>query len=197
MDWASHRLLGEYLCSHFGFPQEYVEWSIAPDIDRSVMHRYWRHRFTTFKDLYKEFSEQNPSVPTQNKVAIATLICSHFLLDIYTAPLFCFGFYFPSSHIPPEFIKELLEEEKYPKDELLVKEEMIFTQFIRPRSEEMFMNGVIELLAEHARFVPAEKVEEARRSVEEFCDVKLTEIYDLREFDDAFFRMLNEFFASH
>ena len=197
MDWASHRLLGSHLCEHFGFLQEYVEWSIAPDIDAKVMHRYWRHRFTTFKELYEEFSEQNPSVPTQNKVAIAVLICSHLLLDIYTAPLFCFGFYFPASHIPPEFIKELLEEEKYPKDELLTKEEIIFTQFIRPPTPEMFMNGVIELLAEHARFVPAEKVESARRAVEEFCDVKLTETYSLREFDTAFYNMLNDFFARY
>ena len=196
MDWASHRLLGSHLCEWFSFGDDYVEWSIAPDIDARFLHRYWRHRFVTFKDIYKEFSE-HPSVPTENKVAIATLICSHFLLDIYTAPLFCFGFYFPSSHIPPEFIKELLEEEKYPKDELLTKEEIIFSQFIRPPTPEMFMNGVIELLAMHALFVPSWMLNSARRAVEEFCNVKLTETYSLIAFDDAFYNMLNEFFASH
>jgi len=36
-----------------------------------------------------------------------------------------------------------------------------------------------------------------KKCVENFCSVSLTETYDLREFDSAFFKMLNEFFASH
>jgi len=40
-------------------------------------------------------------------------------------------------------------------------------------------------------------VRKAKKSVEDFCSVSLTETYDLREFDSAFFEMLNEFFASH
>ena len=196
MDWESHRLLGKYLCEHFGFPQEYVGWSIAPDIDAKKIHRYWRHRFVTFAALYEEYPKVE-RVPVENKVAIGVMLCSHLLLDIYTAPVFCFGFYFPASHIPPEFIKELLEEEKYPKYELLKREEEVFTHHLKPESPSAFMRGVIELLAMHAPFVPHQKVEEARKAVEEFCDVSLAQIYSLREFDAAFYNMLNEFFARY
>ena len=196
MDWESHRLLGKYLCEHFSFPQEYVGWSIAPDIDAKVMHRYWRHRFSTFKELYEEYPKVT-EVPTEDKIAIGVMLCSHLLLDIYTAPIFCFGFYFPASHIPPEFIKELLEEEKYPKYELLKSEEEIFKEKLKPESASAFMGGVIELLASYAPFVPHQRVNEARRAVEEFANVSLSQIYSLREFDAAFYNMLNEFFARY
>jgi len=196
MDATSHRLLGEYLCEYFGYPKEYAEWAVAPDMDLPFLHRFWRHRFTTFESIYSEFSYMHPSVPKGSKIAVGVMLCSHFLLDIYNAPLFCWGIFFPASHIPPELFKEYLEGD-YPLSELHKEELKCFVQHIKPKSASEFMNGVIELLASHTPFISKRRVQKARRAVEDFCAVSLTTTEPLKAFDDAFFKMLNEFFASH
>jgi len=196
MDATSHRLLGKHLCEYFGYPEEYAEWSVAPDIDLPFLHRFWRHRFSTFESIYNEFAYMHPSVPKGSKIAIGVMLCSHFLLDIYNAPLFCWGVFLPASHIPPELLKEYLEGD-YPLSELHKEEVKCFVQHIKPKSASAFMSGVIELLAMHTPFISKRRVRKAKKCVENFCSVSLTETYDLREFDDAFFKTLNEFFAEH
>jgi len=198
MDATSHRLLGEYLCEYFGFSQKYAEWAVAPDMDLPFLHRFWRHRFTTFESIYKEFAYMHPSVPKGSKIAIGVMLCSHFLLDIYNGFLFCWGVFFPASHIPPELLKEYLEGD-YPLSELHKEELKCFVQHLKPKSASAFMNGVIELLASHTPLISKRRVQKARRAVEDFCAVSLTTTTTepLKAFDDAFFKMLNEFFASY
>ncbi|RLF12726.1 MAG: hypothetical protein DRJ69_00555, partial [Thermoprotei archaeon] len=146
--------------------------------------------------IYNEFAYMHPSVPKGSKIAIGVMLCSHFLLDIYNAPLFCWGVFLPASHIPPELLKEYLEGD-YPLSELHKEEVKCFVHHIKPKSASEFMNGVIELLAMHTPFISKRRVQKARKFVEDFCSVSLTETCSLREFDDAFFEMLNEFFAEH
>jgi len=91
MDTKSHLIFGKEICRYFDWSEDYASWALAPDIDTAFLHRYWRHHFAAIKELYKEYPKVNHGVPIENRKAIGTLILSHFYLDIFNAPIFCWG----------------------------------------------------------------------------------------------------------
>jgi len=109
MDTESHLIFGEEICRYFGWSEDYTSWAVAPDIDVGFLHRYHRHRFSTLESLYKEYPKLVNGIPMEDKKIIGTLILSHFYLDIFNAPIFCWGFWLPASNIPPEMTDDLLE----------------------------------------------------------------------------------------
>lgn len=122
MDSESHLIFGEEICKYFGWSEDYVLWATAPDMDMGFLHRYYRHRFVALEELYKEYPKIVSGIPIESKKIIGTLILSHFYLDIFNGPLFCWGIWLPVKHIPPEMTDDLLnlivtrQEEKFYAD---------------------------------------------------------------------------------
>ena len=199
MDAKTHMLFGVWLCEKFGFDIGYAVWSTAPDIDHMFLHRYWRHRSSSLPQLYKEFSRLHPELSNDDKIAIATQICGHFLLDIYNSWLFCWGFYFPAAHIPNEVIKEYLEDLKLQGDEEFYNRQRELFDEIIVEEPEHFMCAVIFLLRDHTFFCSLSRAKRAIDTLSKFCGkeilCKTCAVHRIRKFDKLYFDFLNEYFA--
>ena len=108
MDTKSHLIFGEEICKYFDWSEDYAQWATAPDMDMGFLHRYYRHRFSMLEAIYREYPKISHGIPTKDKKIIGTLILSHFYLDIFNGPIFCWGIWLPASHIPPEMTDDLL-----------------------------------------------------------------------------------------
>ena len=113
MDSQSHLLFGQVILEKLDLPREYVDWAVSPDIDMKCLHRYLNHRFSSVSSTFSKFSTARPDLPTNNKIAIATMITSHFYLDMFSGPIWCWGIYAPAIDTPPSILSEYLKDKNY------------------------------------------------------------------------------------
>ncbi len=123
MDEKSHKLFAKILLEAAGKSDTSPEWGIAPDIDMSFLHRWYRHRVSVLPKIYVEFplAGRLPGfrISDADLDAIALCVVSHLYLDIFNGWVFPFGIWNP---IYPQktVIDGVIEDTGKP--ELLVKE---------------------------------------------------------------------------
>lgn len=153
MDGRSHVIFGKVILEKAGLPTEYYEWATAPDIDLEFLHRYARHRFSVIDKIYKEFRQIHPDIPCKNKEAVTLCIVSHFFLDLYNFPIWCWGLPFFASHIPPQLTHEFFEKDKNIyfdlPPEFYSKSERIFRKEIPETSSDALINYFLTALSRH------------------------------------------------
>jgi hypothetical protein len=117
MDGWSHRIFAGILLEAVNKNTKSLNWAVAPDIDLSFLHRWYRHRISVLPEIYDEFSAPKDVFPDYD--AITLCVVSHLYLDIFNGWVFPFGLWHP---IYPKktLIAGVLEDIDDPK--LLVKE---------------------------------------------------------------------------
>lgn len=127
MDEKSHELFAGILLEAVENSTTSPKWGLAPDIDMTFFHRWYRHRISVLPKIVNEFPSKiynldNNSpyyISSQDRDAVSLCIISHLYLDIFNGWVFPFGIYHP---IYPKktIINGVLEDINNPK--LLVKE---------------------------------------------------------------------------
>ena len=174
MDTKSHLIFGEEICRYFDWSEDYAQWAIAPDMDMSFLHRYYRHRFSTLEAIYKEYPKIAHGIPIKDKQIIGTLILSHFYLDIFNGPIFCWGIWFPASHIPPEMTDDLLnliikEQEKKFYEESRKRFKDILSHYL---SQNEFCGSLLNTLRLATAWLPRFKFRDALNQFKKFTGWK-------------------------
>lgn len=172
MDTKSHLIFGEEICKYFDYSEDYASWAIAPDVDACFLHRYYRHRFSVLEAIYKEYPKVAHGVPTKDKRIIGTLILSHFYLDIFNGPIFCWGLWLPACHIPPEMTDDLLnlmikEQEKKFYEESRKRFKEILSHYL---SENEFCGSLLNTLRLATTWLPRFKFQSAINQFKKFTD---------------------------
>ena len=195
MDTKSHLIFGEEICRYFDWSEDYASWAVAPDIDTAFLHRYWRHRFAAIKELYKEYPKVNHGVPIENKKAIGTLLLSHFYLDIFNAPIFCWGVWLPANHIPPEMTDDLL------RLIIITQSERFYTEsrnhfrniLLKYTSAKEFCGALLNTLRLATVWLPQFKFSSAVKQFTEFTGLKNL-IISGDERNNSYYRFLKYYF---
>lgn len=159
MDGKSHVLFAESLlrCVRARKPKTYAEsWACAPDADFGLLHRWRLHRFSVLPKIYETTLKSLPTAaPADDKNAICVCIASHFLLDMFNAPLYCFGLPFVTKRLPKEAPKELLRDLSKitfsPPPQFHDDEQRLFGEYFKRNhlTAAELTHAIIVVLAEH------------------------------------------------
>jgi len=195
MDTKSHLIFGEEICRYFDWSEDYAQWAIAPDMDMGFLHRYYRHRFSTLEAIYKEYPKISHGIPTKDKQIIGTLILSHFYLDIFNGPIFCWGIWLPANHVPPEMTDDLLRLVVTTEPERFYSESRNHFRniLLRYSSVKDFCGALLNTLRLATVWLPKFKFDAAVRQFKEFTGIKDL-VLSGDERDNSYYRFLKYYF---
>jgi len=203
MDYKSHIIFGEIILQKCHIDKSYALWATAPDMDlKTGIHRYTYHNFKAILEIISEFKKQYPEAPIENITGIVIAILSHFYLDAFTAPIFCWNTHYASLDIPPSILKEYINFNIYlipelPDEalhELYTKSTEIYQEdFPEILSVDEFISFVINELAKMCIFGIIYKFG-VYRNLEKLIGRKITRIPVQSQMTMNFYNFLNEFF---
>ena len=179
MDGRSHEILGKCILERCNLDINYTPWSVVPDDDihkfNGVLHRFYRHRFSTIKYSFTEHEE----LLENDKVAIALMITSHYWLDMFNAPIFCWGVWWPSAKMSPQIVDEIKQDKNF---KLIEDKPEDVQEYFYKKSEKLFNDYIPEmnineafsfLIGDLARNTPKAKSNSAIKHISTFTNVDI------------------------